>query len=70
MGFNAPNIQPTTRPMQVRFFRETELAALESAVNVWLSDHPRYEIAEVRQSPIPTADGSTELIVSVWYIED
>lgn len=68
MGFNVPNIQPTTRPMQVRYFREPDLDALEATINAWLADHPRCEIAEVLQSPVPTAAGSTELIVSVWYI--
>jgi hypothetical protein len=56
--------------MQVRFFQEPDIADLEVAINEWLSKHPRCEIAEVKQTPIVKGGGPTELIVSLWYIED
>lgn len=71
MGFAPPNIKAASRPMQVRFFQEPDIADLESAINGWLSDHPRCEIVEVRQTAITGKPGAVEeLIVSVWYIED
>lgn len=70
MGFGPPNIQPVTRPMQVRFFQEPDIADLESAINKWLSEHPRCEISEVRQTAVSKPGSPVELIVSVWYIED
>jgi hypothetical protein len=55
--------------MQVRFFAEPDLAALETAINGWLAQSPRREIVDVRQSILPGPDGGRELIVSIWYIE-
>ena len=70
MGFAPPSMKTASRPMQVRFFQEPDIADLEVAINEWLSKHPRCEIAEVKQTPIVKGGGPTELIVSLWYIED
>lgn len=58
--------------MQVRFFRNRDLAALQQEINVWLGDRPDREIVEVAQSvrqPSEGGAGTDELIVSVWYVQ-
>jgi hypothetical protein len=69
MAFGPPSIKPATRPMQVQFFRDTDLAALQDEINDWLAKHPRAEVADVRQTPVVKA-GETEIVISVWYIDD
>jgi hypothetical protein len=58
------------RQMQVRFFQETDIAELETAINNWLAVNPRREIVNVLQSAIFPPGAGRELIVGVWYIED
>lgn len=55
----------THQPMQVRFFRERDIQALQDAVNKWLAERRDREIAHVRQS----VGIEGELVVSVWYVE-
>jgi hypothetical protein len=57
-------------PVQVRFFQEPDIAALESAINTWLSVRPRREIVDIRQSALPVPGGGRDIIVSIWYIDD
>ncbi|MCI0437182.1 MAG: hypothetical protein L0271_26630 [Gemmatimonadetes bacterium] len=66
---HVPHISAEQRPLQVRFFQEPDVAALEAAINAWLQQAPRREIVDVRQSVLPAAGGTRELIVSVWYID-
>jgi hypothetical protein len=56
--------------MQVRFFQGPDIAELETAINAWLTKHPRCEIIEVCQTGVPVVGSAPDLIVSVWYIED
>lgn len=70
MGFAPSSTQSSARPMQVRFFQGPDIADLETAINAWLSKHPRCEIIEVCQTGVPVAGSAPDLIVSVWYIED
>lgn len=62
----------TSKPIQVRFFRDRDLQALESAINEWLRERPDWEIVEICQTMTAEPAGRTdlgELVVSVWYIE-
>lgn len=68
-GF-APRVSSASKPMRVRFFQDRDLATLESALNQWLGERPDREIAEIRQSVSTHPDGTTDVVVSVWYIED
>jgi hypothetical protein len=56
--------------MQVRFFQEADIAAMEAAVNTWLALKARREIVEVHQSVLAVPGGGRELIVSVWYLDN
>jgi len=69
----APPRVNVRRPMQVRFFRDRDLAALEAAINAWLAERTDREIVEVRQSMTAEPAGRSdfgEVVVSIWYIED
>lgn len=65
-----PRVSSDHRPMQVRFFQEADIAAMEAAVNTWLALKPRREIVEVHQSVLAVPGGGRELIVSVWYLDN
>jgi hypothetical protein len=69
MTFGTPRVHHD-RQMQVRFFQETDIAELETAINNWLAVNPRREIVNVLQSAIFPPGAGRELIVGVWYIED
>jgi hypothetical protein len=70
-GITPPHVSGAAKPMQVRFFQERSLDALERTINAWLAQNPQREIVEIRQSVV--AEGMTrgdrEFIVSLWYIE-
>ena len=71
MGFGqAPRVTAAPGPMQVRFFQEPDVADIETAINAWLAVKPRREIVEVRQTARPLPGGGSDILVSVWYIED
>jgi len=70
MSFGQPRIHTGREPVQVRFFQEPDVAALETAINAWLALRPRREIVDIRQSALPLPGGAREIIVSIWYIED
>ncbi len=63
-----PRVRVETR-LQVRFFVDSEIAPLESAINEWLTQNPRREIVQIRQSVIPGGQRS-DIIVSIWYVAD
>lgn len=62
------------RTMQVRFFQERNLEALQDTLNEWLAQRADREIVEIHQSVLAEPGGRAatdrEVIVSVWYIED
>jgi len=66
---HVPHISADHQPLQVRFFREPDIADLEAAINKWLALAPRREIVEIRQSVMSPAPGVRDLIVSVWYVD-
>lgn len=57
--------------MQVRFFHERNLEALEKAINQWLSERSDREIVDIRQSVVgdPKSGSDREVVVSIWYLE-
>jgi hypothetical protein len=69
MTFGTPRMHQE-RQMQVRFFQETDIAELETAINNWLAVRPRREIVNVLQSSLYGPGGQREILVSVWYVED
>ncbi len=74
MTFEIPSVPSHSgagRAMQVKFFNERGLEALEKSVNAWLGARPQREIVEVRQSVIPGSGGAgdREIILSVWYLD-
>jgi hypothetical protein len=64
-----PSVRAGARPAQVRFFEDTDLAALESAVNAWLAENSRCEIVAIQQSVITTPAQPRQVVVSIWYAE-
>lgn len=66
----SPRIHTERKPLQARFFQEPDIAVLESAVNSWLALKPRREIVDVRQTALPGAGNSHEIILSIWYVDD
>ena len=68
-----PPVVPVRETMQVRFFHDRNLEALERAINQWLAERPNREIVEIRQSVATDPagrGGDREVLVSIWYIED
>jgi hypothetical protein len=43
--------------------------AFEEEINAWLSEHPRIEIVDIKQSSSGGSFGSSLWFVSVWYEE-
>lgn len=43
--------------------------AFENEINAWLSEHPRVEVVDIKQSSSGGSFGPSLWLISVWYEE-